>query len=686
MSEQVPSASPAADGPSSSGRYGGVLSPVVVKPAAVACVAAGRVGDIAALLEEEAFFSWCAARYRAAGFGAPGAAEERSWRNSWPPLFAALVRAGLEDLQVYLEYGTPGGGRRLDALLIGAAPDGVLGLVVVELKQWQNCRILDADRVMRSDGLVTAHPVHQVAAYRSFFQHWRPKSAPGLDVRGVVVLHNATAGEGAALAAGAGGDAGIPVLTAEELSGPAGALAGLLQCGDLAAPDAGQVAAFEDIRWQPSSRLLDHVGADLTGNRAFALVGDQQDAFVRIRQAAASHLPNSDEGVAPNGSGEGAVITVSGGPGSGKTALAVRLLGYLMRRHPNATPRFITPSGTLRAHLLDATRGHCAARELFPAANSMRSTARQAGALVIDEAQRIKRGGARGLPPDLVAVIKEVQLAVVFLDERQIIRPDEGTTVEEIRNAAQALGRAHHHLELTGSFRCSGSAAYTAWVDALLYGTPTSWTGHTGYHLGLADDPFQLQEWIEHATAQGHTARTAAGFCWPWTRTRSRGATTLPLDITIDVPAARPGGPARTWRAAWNAATALTDPGDGRPLAPHSQLWASHTGGHQQIGCIYTAQGLEYHHAGVIIGPDLTWKDGHWTAHPQHSRDEALRHLSPDQYLPYALNTYRVLLTRGTHTTHIHTTDTNTHHLLQQLIRRSPATAVSKSSSESNAQ
>ncbi|MBJ6630153.1 DNA/RNA helicase domain-containing protein [Streptomyces sp. I4(2020)] len=254
-------------------------------------------------------------------------------------------------------------------------------------------------------------------------------------------------------------------------------------------------------------------------------------------------------------------------------------------------------------------------------------------------------------------MIKEVPLAVVFLDERQIIRPDEGTTVEEIRNAAQALGRAHHHLELTGSFRCSGSAAYTAWVDALMYGTPTSWTGHTGYHLGLADDPFQLQEWIEHATAQGHTARTAAGFCWPWTRTRSRGATTLPLDITIDVPAARPGGAARTWRAAWNAATALTDPDTGRPLAPHSQLWASHTGGHQQIGCIYTAQGLEYHHAGVIIGPDLTWKNGHWHAHPQHSRDEALRHLTPTQYLPYALNTYRVLLTRGTHTTHIHTTD-----------------------------
>jgi hypothetical protein len=286
-------------------------------------------------------------------------------------LFEALVRAGLEDLQVYLEYGTPGGGRRLDALLVGAAPGGVLRLVVVELKQWQACRVLDSDRVMRSDGLVTAHPVHQVAAYRSFFQHWRPGGAAELDVRGVVVLHNATAGEGAELAAGAGEDAGIRVLTAEDLSGPAHVLAERLQGRDLVAPDAGQVAAFEDIRWQPSSRLLDHVGADLVGHRSFALVGDQQDAFVGIRAAASHYLTAFDAVTAqrPNrqsSNGSGAIVTVSGGPGSGKTALAVRLLGYLMRQHPNAAPRFITPSGTLRAHLLDATSGHMAARELFP--------------------------------------------------------------------------------------------------------------------------------------------------------------------------------------------------------------------------------------------------------------------------------------------------------------------------------
>jgi hypothetical protein len=81
VSDQFPSTGTAIGGPSGFGR---AQSPVVVGPATVGRVAAGRVGDIAALLEEKAFFSWYAARYRAAGFGTPGAAEERSWRNSWP--------------------------------------------------------------------------------------------------------------------------------------------------------------------------------------------------------------------------------------------------------------------------------------------------------------------------------------------------------------------------------------------------------------------------------------------------------------------------------------------------------------------------------------------------------------------------------------------------------------------------
>ncbi|MDI3347473.1 DUF2075 domain-containing protein [Streptomyces sp. AJ-1] len=645
-----------------------VASRKAAPEATVACVASGRVGELAEKAGSASFIQACEARYTSAGFGSPGEAEVRSWRKSWPPLFEALVRAGLSGLQVYLEYGTPGGSRRLDALIVGARPDGGLGLVVVELKQWQTCHVVDAFRVRRTDGLLTAHPVHQVAAYRSFFQQWRPADAPELDVRGVVLLHNATAVEGGLLSGAVREDVGIPVLTATHLAGRADALPGLLRCEDLVAPGPEQVASFENIRWEPSARLLDRVGAELEGNGTFALVGKQQDALLNILAAASHVLPARSGDAGGGGDGKGAVITVSGGPGSGKTVLAVRLLGRLMRAHPTARPRFVTPSGTLRSHLHDALSAHPAARELFPPASSLRGTARQTGALVIDEAQRLERSSDHEVPPALVSVVEQVPLAVIFLDERQVIRPHEGTTVAEISAVARRAGRTHRHLELDASFRCTG-AAYTGWVDALLYGTPLPWTGHADYDLSLVRDPFQLESWIDGATTAGHTARTTAGFCWPWTRTRP-GAR-LPLDIAIDVSGAHAGADERTWRAAWNAAHTLTDP-DGRVLAPQSQLWATHEGGHRQIGCVYTAQGLEYHHAGVIIGPDLTWTEGRWHAHPERSRDSRLRSLPAEQYLRYALNTYRVLLTRGTHATRIHATDSATQDFLHRLIGHAP--------------
>ncbi|MGW4359443.1 DNA/RNA helicase domain-containing protein [Streptomyces californicus] len=626
--------------------------------AAVPCVAAGRVEEIATAAKDSAFIDRCVKRYTAAGFGIPDEAEVRSWRNSWPSLLKALTRAGLSGLQLYLEYGTPGGGQRLDALLVGAAPGGTVGLVIIELKQWHTARILDHTRVQRSDGLVTTHPVQQVLAYKKFFEFWRPERAPVLDIRAAVVLHNAEREQGEVLRIQNGAGVDVPVVTSQDLADEGASVAASLGCTGLASPTAEEVGAFERIEWTPSARLLTQVGDALKGQTTFALVGDQQHAYVQIRALIADLLA---------GDPRGAVVTVSGGPGSGKTALAVRLLGYLMRYQEKSRPRFVTPSGTLRAHLLEAAGGQAHTRDLFPPVSSLHSTARHAGSVIIDEAQRMTRSHDR-LPPALEEVLRKVPLAVVFLDERQIIRPGEGTTIHELRDASQALGRTHHHFELTGSFRCNGSAAYTTWVDNLLYGTPRPWAGHADYSLALADDPFHLQHWIEQATADGYTARTTAGFCWPWTRTRPRGTTTLPLDIAIALPKTDPASPTRTWRAAWNAAEALTTP-DGRPLAPRNQLWATHTGGHQQIGCIYSAQGLEYHHAGVIIGPDLTWTDGHWNAHPDQSHDPRLRALPPDQYLHYALNTYRVLLTRGTHTTRIHATDPDTHHMLKQLIR-----------------
>jgi hypothetical protein len=615
----------------------------------VVCAASGRVREIAVRLADPEFLDDCAGNL-AAGFGAPGESEVRSWRNSWPPLLAALLRAGLGELQLYLEYATPGGGQRLDALLLGASPSGELRAVVVELKQWQHAQVLSGELVKRSDGKVTTHPVQQVAAYLRFFEQWLPAGSAALDLRGLVLLHNATAVEGEALLVSTGPGAEVAVVTGAHLAGTSGAaLAEVLGCADLVGPSPRSVVDFEEIRWTPSSRLLDQVGHALEGAPGFALVGDQQEAFLRIRAAVAR----------ARAGGQGAVITVHGGPGSGKTALAVRLLAHLMHHHPEADPRYVTPSGTLRAHLLEAA-GRPEARDLFPPVSRAGAATRKSRVVIIDEAQRLSRGS--GDRPPVLSTLLNKDVLVIFLDERQVVRPLEGVTIAEIGSWSEQTGRRHHSLALTSSFRCAGSKSYTDWVDQLLYDAPTPWTGADSYDLATCRDPFELQAWIEQATSDGHLARTAAGFCWPWTRNSQ-----LHPDITIPVTDSSTGR-TRTWTAAWNSAEAIALPDD-TVRVPRSQLWASQPGGHCQVGCIYTAQGLEYHHAGIIIGPDLTWESGRWTAHPEASRDPALLGLPPQRYLTYALNAYRVLLTRGTHAARLYSTHAATQHLLTSLIR-----------------
>lgn len=627
-------------------------------PGRVACAAVGTVAGLSeALREDPGFFGRCVRRYTAAGFGIPSQSEQRSWRNSWPPLLTALERAGLGGLQVYLEYGTPGAARRIDALVVGRRPDGVLVMVLVELKQWAGAVPVSDGMVRRSDDEAVVHPVAQIASYRTFFTDWMPQDAPPLELRARVVLHNASADDIRALGPGDPGPQPVPVLGRKDLLADGKVLAGLLGCADLSPADDALVRAFEGIGWEPSADLQRRIAQCLFDKPSFALIGSQQRAFVEVRDIVAA--------LAADPGGPGTVITVQGGPGSGKTLVAIRLLAHLQRRYPGAAARLATPSGTLRAHLLDATAGHPGGKELFPSAHSLNSSAtRGARVVILDEAQRLPHDG-HSPAATLERLIARVPIVVVFLDERQVIRPGEGFAVEDIRRIAHRYGRRHRAHELRESFRCRGSKAYTDWVDSLLYGTPVPWQDPDGYDLGTASDPFALEDWIDASTRDGILSRTAAGFCWEWKRDVPRDKVLRPeVRIEHSDPVT---GTNRLWQAAWNAATRVTA-ADGAVTAPASQLWASHHGGHRQIGCVYTAQGLEYQHAGVIIGGDLTWEDDRWVAHPEESRDQRLRHLPAEQYLRYALNTYRVLLTRGARATRIYHVDPATRRMLDNLV------------------
>ena len=113
----------------------------------------------------------------------------------------------------------------------------------------------------------------------------------------------------------------------------------------------------------------------------------------------------------------------------------------------------------------------------------------------------------------------------------------------------------------------------------------------------------------------------------------------------------------------------------GRPLGwrrpAGGPVGASNPAGFSQVGCVYTAQGFEYDHAGVIIGPDFVWRDGGWRTVRAANRDPDFKNRMkvPDAHFDRLVrNVYKVLLTRGMQSVTIYSTDAQTRKFLRRLV------------------
>ncbi|MGW8380182.1 DNA/RNA helicase domain-containing protein [Streptomyces sp. ODS28] len=617
-------------------------------------VFAGTVGEASARVGERSFLEECAARYLAEQGREPGGAEVRSWERSWPRLVDALCDAGLRDLHLLLEYELPGTSQRVDALLLGSTErDTGLVAVAVELKQWTHAAphpsVPGKLRVAEREVL---HPARQVGCYVNYLRDWVPESV-GLEVRGLAFLHDASADlvDGLRRHVRGGPSAQYPLLGARDVP-PDGApqeLAAHFQCQDLQGADASRIRAFLEARHRPSASLLARAAADVS--RRFPLIDEQDSARQEIHRAIRQS----------RGEGPGHIVAVTGGPGTGKTAIACRVFGELCEQ-PGANPRLLSPSGTLTQQL---------SRSIGESAKGLVSTVttrvpsgmdRGSSVVLLDEAHRARTYPyqRRGRYPDLFGrLLRQCAVLVLFLDERQVVRPSEGTSLGELREMAGERNCTFAHVDLRAQFRCSGSRAYLDWVDALLSpdARPRSWRG-SDYDLDVAGDPLELERWVNAHVAAGNTARVTAGFCWPW-----QSDPTPPLLPEVSI-SWEDGGGRRLWERPWNSRASAELAGDG---VPGRAYWATDDGGQQQVGCVYTAQGMEYDYGAVILGEDLTWTPDGWRARPEKSHDPELRHLDEHRYLPYALNVYRVLMTRGARGTRLYSTDAATQRFLKEL-------------------
>ncbi len=398
--------------------------------------------------------------------------------------------------------------------------------------------------------------------------------------------------------------------------------------------------------------LFDLAARSLLHPDVFTLADDQQAVLDRVRRCLA------DE--------DGArAVVVSGAAGTGKSALALTLLGEALRagyraRHATGSQAFTTA--------LRKTAGHGSRQnqKLFQYFGTATDTEPDGlDLLVCDDAHQLRATSNTRYTPasrrsdrtQAAQLLEAARVVVFLLDEDQAIRPGQLGTRDYLAAAAQACGAAVHSAELTSQHR-HRSARYDSWVRRLLgldgpSCPPTRWNAEEPaprFEVRVADNPGELEQLLRAKTDLGASARITAGLCWPWSE--ARPGNPLVEDIVIG-----------DWRSPWSVQGQRAVNG-----LPPSPLWAIDPAGAGQVGNVYIAQGFEYDYGGVILGPDLLWRDDRWVTDPAATRDDALGGASAADVDLWVRRTYRVLLTRARAGAVLYSTDAETRALLHDLI------------------
>ena len=581
--------------------------------------------------------------------------EIGAWQQSFNFLKNSFEIATLEDNRLIIEYELPYSSRRIDVLLFGRGAGGEDGVVLVELKQWSNDGVADAEsegnvRVRFSSGVrEVAHPSLQVEGYhydlKDFLNVFQEDRAPELS--SCAYCHNyARLKEPRVLFAEKFQSElnRFPIFAKEDVE----ALGTYLQQRLAAGAGLEVFNRFVRSTVRPSKKLLDHTREMVNQRQIFTLIDDQIAACNAVMHRA-RELATSDRK---------SVVIVKGGPGTGKSVIALEVMGQLLRLkrsvvHATGSSAF---TNTLRKVVGVRAKG------LFKFFNSFVGVPENSfDVLIADEAHRIRetsnsrytRREKKSQAPQVDELMRIARLGVYFIDEMQIVRPNEVGSIELIRGAAARAGVAKDDIaefELLTQFRCSGSDAYLQWLDNLLGIRPSEFPRFDErMELRIFDSPAAMMDEVRARNRERkNSARIAAGFCWRWSKPRADG--TLVNDVVIG-----------DFQMPWERKDTFWK-------------WATDDSGMEQVGTVYTAQGFEYDYMAVIFGNDLVFdKDTQsWKAVPERSHDTQVRRNNP-KLKEHLSSVYRVLLSRAHKGVYVYFMDRATEaYFREQLARPTP--------------
>lgn len=580
-------------------------------------------------------------------------AEIESWKNSMQYMNNVLMSGDIpDDAGVAIEYQVPLTSKRVDFILSGADGDHNDTAVIVELKQWSEVSETNKDAIVETfvGGAIrqVAHPSYQAWTYAALIRDFNVEVQEGnIELRPCAYLHNCVDHSVVKSPFYAEHTAQAPVFVRDDVKQLSNFLKKHVKYGD----KSRILYKIDHGRLRPSKNLADHLTALLQGNREFEMIDDQKVVYESAIELA---------GFADNGTKQ--VLLVEGGPGTGKSVVAINLLVEFTRRQfvahyvsRNAAPRAVYESklsGTFtKTHITNLFKGSGAYLEISP--NTM-------DVLIVDEAHRLneKSGFYQNQGENQIKeIIRAAKLSIFFLDQDQRVTFKDIGDREEIRRWAAEAGADLTELKLESQFRCNGSDGYLSWINNALQIEETANPTLTGigYDFFVFDSPNDLRSRIVELNRESNKARMVAGYCWDWKGKKNPEV----QDVVI---------PEHDFEMRWN-------------LDADSNLWIIAPDSVAEIGCIHTCQGLELDYVGVVIGEDLVIRDGRVVtdAGKRSSQDRSIRGYksmlrdNPDAAQALAdrviKNTYRTLMTRGQKGCYLFCVDEETNEYFRRFVK-----------------
>ena len=560
--------------------------------------------------------------------------QTRSWRNSMQYMRTVLEDSQIpDDCGVAIEFTIPTTSKRIDFILTGYDKYKDDSVIIIELKQW-DC----AGKVEGKDGIVktilgkgiheTTHPSYQAWSYASLLKNFNETvEDEEIGLYPCAFLHNYEIKENDPLT-----DEiyqpyfeEAPLFGQEDILKLREFIKKYIKYGD-----EGEILyRIDNGKIRPSKRLQDTLYNMLKGNKEFVMIDEQKIAYeLAIKMARESYIDDKKR-----------VLIVEGGPGTGKSVVAINLLVDIM--NDDMIALYVTKNQAPREVFFKKLKGKEFKvgwlKNVFKSSGSfMKSNLNDFDTIIVDEAHRIteKTGFLKRGDNQIKEILNAGKFTVFFIDKYQRISIDDYGSIEEIKRFAFEAGAEVNHIKLASQFRCNGSDGYLSWLNDILEIEQTA--NYDGfdfdYDFRVIDSPSILKELIFEKNRANNKSRLVAGYCWNWISEGNND--TNVHDIVID-----------DFSMSWNLKNNIT--------------WSIDETSINEVGCIHTAQGLEFDYVGVIIGKDLRFDGEHivtdFTKRAQTDRSlwgiKTMYDENPKKALKLAdeiiKNTYRTLMTRG---------------------------------------